>query len=150
MAENRPMDGLDLDALNVGGIDIDALIEDALKSERLVSAPLNFHRRVDERVRIAALREREAARFRFWMLSIAASACGALFVAAAVIAVTNLHVIVTNGVSGGKGTFDYYLTAVLGTSMEQYSGAYTFVASLLLAAAALGLGWLPLRRLRRG
>ncbi len=128
--------------------DIDAMIEEALKGERMLSAPLNFHRRVDERVRIAALKERERARFSFWMMSIAASACGALFIAALVIAVTNLNVIVTNGVSGGKGTFDYYLTAVFGATVETYSGAYTLVASVLLAAVALVLGWIPVRQLR--
>jgi len=128
--------------------ELDAMIEDVLKSERMLSAPLNFHRRVDERVRIAALKERERARFSFWMLSIAASACGALFLAAVAIAVTNLNVIVTNGVSGGKGTFDYYLTAVFGASVETYSGAYTLVVSVLLAAVALVLGWIPVRQLR--
>ena len=128
--------------------EIDAIIEDALKGEKMMSAPINFHRRVEERVRFAALKERERARFRFWMLSIAASACGALFIAAAALAVTNLNVIVTNGVSGGKGLFDYYLTAVFGETVESYSGAYTMIASVLLAAVALGLGWIPVRQLR--
>jgi len=127
--------------------DLDRMIEEALGSERLLSAPINFHRAVDERIRIAALKDRQRARFRFWMLSLAASACGALFLAAVAIAVTNLQVIVTNGVSGGKGTLDYYLSALLGTSADAYSGTYTLVTSVLLAAVALGLGWIPVRRL---
>ena len=130
-----------------GRIDIDAIIEEALTSERMLAAPINFHRKVEERVRIAALKERERARFRFWMLSIAASACGALFMAATLLAVTNFQGIVTNGVSGGKGTLDYYLTAVFGTSMGTYSGAYTLVTSVFLAIVALVLGWIPVRRL---
>lgn len=130
--------------------DLDELIEHALRSEPMLSAPINFHRKVEERVRIAALKEREHTRFRFWMLSLAASACGALFVAATLVAVTNFNVIVTNGVSGGKGTFDYYLTTLLGGGVETYSGSYTFMTSVLLAGVALAAGWMPLRRLMDG
>ena len=129
------------------GTELDALIEQALKSEPMLSAPINFHRAVEERVRIAALKDRERARFRFWMLSLTASACGALFIAAATLAVTNLQEIVTNGISGGKGTYDYYLTRVFGASYDTYGGAYLLGTSVLLAMVALLLGWIPVKRL---
>lgn len=127
--------------------DLDALIESALKGERMLAAPIDFHRKVEERVRIAALKERERVRFRFWMQSLVASACGALFLASSVVAVTNLQLIVTNGVSGGKGVYDYYLTQIFGASFETYGGAYTLATSVVLAGVSLVLGWSPVRRL---
>jgi len=133
-----------------GSYDIDAIIEDALNGERMMSAPINFHRAVEERVRIAALKDRERVRFRFWMQSLVASGCVALFIASTVVAVTNLQLIVTNGVSGGKGVYDYYLTLLFGTSFENYGGAYTLASSVLLAAVSLVLGWSPVRRLIGG
>lgn len=130
--------------------DIDGIIEDALKGERMLSVPINFHRTVEERVSIAALKERERARFRFWMQSLFASACLALFLASTLVAVTNLQLIVTNGVSGGKGVYDYYLTLLFGTTLENYGGSYMLATSVLLAAVSLALGWSPVRRMIGG
>jgi len=128
--------------------ELDALIEAALTDQPLLPVPASFHRKVEERIRIAALRERERSRFRFWMISIAAGFVGALSVAAAVLLVTNFQLFVTNGVSGGKGTYDY-MTTVMSQYWSGYSGTYTLVFSILLAVVVLLIGLIPARRLTR-
>ena len=119
--------------------EIDMAIEAALGNERMLVTPITLHRRVMERVRFAAMRERERVRFRFCMTSLAVALLGALATAFLVIAVTNLNVYLHYGVAGGKGQYDYLATS-LALQWTSYSGAYSLVLSLLLACGRPAAG----------
>lgn len=134
----------DFDDLLEGGDELDALIESALRTEPMLAAPMNLHRRVEERVRLIALREDEVARFRYSMLSLVVAFCGAISMAAAVIVFSNFELLLANGLPGGGGIFDRY-TVVMKQGWASYSGAYLFAASLALAAGTMLLAWIPIR-----
>ncbi|MBW7865497.1 MAG: hypothetical protein H3C30_13935 [Candidatus Hydrogenedentes bacterium] len=124
---------------------LDALIERALGEERPVPVPVTLLPGVRERLRVAALRDRERVRFRLSMLTLLLALCSALVAAFFSLWFTKLSLIASVGVSGGKGQYDYYATA-LGLLFGDYRGAYSLLASLLLAAVTLLLGVKPLRR----
>lgn len=126
--------------------EIDRAIDSALIGERMLSAPITLHRRIMERVRYAAMRERERVRFRVCMTSLAVALLAALGIAFLVISVTNLDIYIRHGVDGGKGQYDY-LAASLAQRWTVYSGAYSFLLSLLMAGGALLLGLIPLRKM---
>jgi len=127
-----------------GSIDIDAAIETALRGERFRRAPFTLRRRVEERVRIVALREREQHRFRRSMAVLAVGFLGALILVAGVVLSSNLEVLVRHGLAGGKGQYDY-LTTSMTLFWTDYRGAYSLLWSLLAAAGTLLLGLIPLR-----
>jgi hypothetical protein len=128
---------------------IDALIEDALRSEPMRPVPLTLHRRVEERVRIAALKDRERARFRFSLTSTLVALLTVIGLAGFVLVVTNLGPLLNNGVPGASGIRDWYTARMLQTWTE-YTGSYSLVTSVLMAAGTLGLAvWVPLRYFRR-
>jgi len=126
-------------------IDIDALIDQALSKEPMLRAPASLQCGVEERLRIAALRDREKMRFRLSMVTLLLALVSSLLAAGALLWFTNLSVLAKAGVSGGKGQFDYYFTALV-QSWHAYQGAYTLVLSVLLAACTLAMGWRPLRK----
>jgi len=103
---------------------------------------------VEERVRIAALRDKEKARFRYSMASLAFAFVTALGLAAMLITFTNLESFLTNGVSGGKGQYDRF-AVYMSRSWSGISGVYLLVTSMALAAGTLLLGLIPLRRITR-
>jgi len=125
--------------------DMDAFIEAALKEEPLRPVPFTLQRRVEERVRIAQLREKECQRFRYSMTSLLVGALSVVGIAVCVIAVTHFHLIMSNGVSGGWGQYDALVNSLFQT-MGDYSGAYTLVFSMFVAAGTLLLGLIPLRK----
>lgn len=124
---------------------LDALIEAALRPDEELQAPPTLVAGVSERLRIAALRDREMRRFRVSLITLLLALSSALIAAGGYLWFTKLDVIARAGVSGGKGHYDYYATA-LGLSLGDYTGAYTLVLSLLLLAATIALGVRPLRR----
>ena len=126
-------------------IDIDALIDQALSAEPLLRAPVSLQRGVEERLRIADLRDREKMRFRLSMATLLLALVSSLLAAGALLWFTNLSVLAKAGVSGGKGQFDYYATALV-QSWHAYQGAYTLVLSVILAVCTLAMGWRPLRK----
>jgi hypothetical protein len=128
--------------------ELDALIEASLRSEPMLAVPLTLHRRVEERVRIAALRERQRARFRYSMLSFSLACVGVLIFAAFLIDFTTLWLLRTNGLPGGLGLYDLYANS-LTRSAAAYSGAYSLMAAILLAGLSVVIGLLPLRRFLR-
>lgn len=130
------------------GDEMDALIESALRSEPMLSAPMHLHRRVEERVRLIALRDNEVTRFRYSMLSLAVAFCGAIGMAAAVIVFTNFELVMNTGIPGGGALFDRY-TGIMSQSWASYSGAYLFGASILLALGTMLLAWVPIRNYLR-
>ncbi len=129
-------------------LDIDALIEDVLRSENMVAAPPTLQRRVEERVRIAAMRAHERARFRYSMLTLTGAFVGALAAAAVLVSFTNLDVVISHGVSGYKGQLDYYTGAMRLSAMD-YRGAYSLILSLVGAGTTVALGLIPLGKYLR-
>lgn len=125
--------------------DIEALIDQALASEPMLRAPVSLQRGVEERLRIADLRDREKVRFRLSMATLLLALFSSLFAAGALLWFTNLSVLAKAGVSGGKGQWDYYATALV-QSWHAYQGAYTLILSVLLAVCTLAMGWRPLRK----
>jgi hypothetical protein len=125
--------------------DLDALIDQALSAEPVLRAPVTLQRGVEERLRIADLRDRELMRFRLSMATLLLALVSSLLAAGALLWFTNLSVLAKAGVSGGKGQFDYYATALV-QSWHAYQGAYTLVLSVLLAVCTLAMGWRPLRK----
>lgn len=128
--------------------ELDALIEAALRNEPMLAAPITLHRRVEERVRIAALRERQRARFRYSMLSFSLACVGVLVFAAFLIDFTTLWLLRANGLPGGLGLYDLYANSLTRTATG-YSGAYSLLAAILLACGAVLIGLVPLRRFLR-
>ncbi len=119
-------------------LNIDAIIEEALSEEPFLKAPLSLHRGVDARVRLISLREHEQRRFSVSMFTLIFLFFGNLLFAGIMLWFTNLSVLYSDGVSGGKGWFDYYATALM-LSFSGYQGAYSLVASFLLAMATFCL-----------
>lgn len=124
---------------------LDALIDAALHEEPLLPAPPGLHGKIQDRVHIAALQERERARFRNSLLS----AMGALVVilggAATVVTLTHFSHIYHHGVSGGKGLVDYYLT-LFRVSWASHVGIYALGLTLGLSAISLWSGLMLIRR----
>jgi hypothetical protein len=130
-------------------IDLDALIEEALSAEPVRSAPIDFAARVDERLRVHALIERERARFRASMATLAVAVVAIIAGAGIFVGFTHLQSVMAYGAPGAKGALDYWANEFLRVAAS-YTGAYSLAFSLLLALAALGLVVVPwqLRRMR--
>lgn len=128
--------------------ELDVLISRALADEPLLKAPASLHRGVEARLRIAHLRDHEKARFFASMTTLALVFIVSLCAAGTVLWFTSLSFLYTDGVSGGKGLLDYYLTAMT-MYFSDYQGAYTLLVSLVLGigafVAAIAMG---LRRLK--
>jgi hypothetical protein len=121
------------------------VIDTALQSEPMLTPPVFLRLRIDQRVKIAALRDHEAVRFRRTILAAGLFFLSLLAMAACLVCYTDLYVVVSRGISGGKGQFDAYAMAWR-MSCSGYGGAYSLVASLMLAVGTLLLGLLPARR----
>jgi len=130
------------------GDELDAMIESALRSEPMLTAPLNLHRKVEERVRLIALHDHEVARFRYSMLSLLVGFLGVFSLGAAVVVFTNFELLLANGFPGGGGLYDRY-AVFMSQSWSSYSGAYLFAASMSLALGTLLVAWIPLRNYLR-
>jgi len=124
--------------------DLDALIAQALGDEPMLAAPLTLHRRVEDRVRIIALKDKERARFRYTMTGFALALVASIATAAGVVVFTNFAEIMAHGVSGGRGQYDS-MFAYAQVSLTNYSGAYSMILSMCLAFGTLLLGVFPLR-----
>lgn len=126
-------------------MDLDAIIEDALRGEPLRKAPPTLHRRVVERVRFEAMRQQEQTRFRYTMATLAVGFLAIITAGVFLVLFTNLGVLMSYGVSGGKGLYDYY-SASMELSWSAYRGAYSLLLSVAGALAAVALGFIPLRK----
>lgn len=111
--------------------DLDALIEEALMEEPFLKAPLSLHRSIDARVRLISMREHEQRRFSISMLTLTLLFSASILSAGALLWFTNLSILFNDGVSGGKGWLDYYITS-LTMSFSSYQGGYSLVASFVL------------------
>lgn len=137
MAERLPSDA-----------ELDALIEAALAEEVLLPAPVGLHARVNERVRMAALQQRERARFRNALLSGFAASVGIVVAVAALVATTKFDVLLKHGISGGRGLLDSY-AATFALSWPQYWEGVVLALVLTISVATVWVGLIP-RRTRGG
>ena len=122
---------------------VDALIEAALADEPLRPVPENFQQRLAGRLRIAALLREECRRFRtaVGMAGLAAAAtvgCAVLFAAFA-----DIPGLLTHGVPGGMGLFDYLTTYAALTWSD--AGSSLVLTLVPVAAVTMVLLLVPLR-----
>ncbi|MFP4500423.1 MAG: hypothetical protein ACLFTT_05440 [Candidatus Hydrogenedentota bacterium] len=122
--------------------ELDELIESALSSEPLQSAPCDLAQRVDERLRVQALIDRERARFRTSMAMMAVAFVAIIVGGVVFVAFTHLRSLMLYGAPGAKGRFDYLVSEMLRTFGE-YTGAYSLGISLVLALGAVALLFIP-------
>jgi len=134
MAEHQPTDA-----------ELDALVEAALREGPLVPAPRSLHGRVVERVQLAALEQKERARFRNALLSGFAACMGVMTAAVAIVASTNFEILLNHGVPGGLGFWDYYRTTFEVAWPIRFDGAI-LPASMALVALSLWAGLLVIGR----
>ena len=118
--------------------DLDLLIEEALAGEPLLQAPSSLQENIEARLDIAELRENEEPRFCSSMTAPLFILVGALAAAALSLWFTNLSVLYSEGLSGGKGLWDYYMTA-LHMSFSSYQGSYSFVGAIIFSIGAVVL-----------
>ncbi len=127
---------------------LDELIDSALASEPLRATPLGMARRVEDRLRIAALMEQEQQRFRYSMGMTLLAFVGAIVAAGWFVALTNLQTVIAYGMPGALGTYDYYATSMT-YAWRGDTSFYTLGASVLLAIGTLLLGFMLPRRVTR-
>ncbi len=124
--------------------ELDALIEAALAEEVLLPVPRDLHARVCERVQLAALQQRELARFRNALLSGFAASVGVVATLAALVLFTKFDVLLKHGISGGQGLMDSY-AATFALSWPYYLEVFALALVLGLGGATLWAGLMPLR-----
>ena len=127
---------------------LDELIDSTLASEPLRAAPLGMARRVEDRLRIAALMEQEQHRFRYSMGMTLLAFVGAIVATGWFVALTNLQTVIAYGMPGALGTYDYYATSMT-YAWRGDTSFYTLGASVLLAIGTLLLGFMLPRRVTR-
>ncbi len=124
--------------------ELDALIEAALAEEVLLPVPMGLRARIDERVRLTALQQRERARFRNTLLSGFAASVGVVVALSALVAITKFEVLLKHGISGGQGLMDSY-AATFALSWPQYWEILSLTLFLALGVASLWVGLIPWR-----
>ena len=124
--------------------ELDALIEAALAEEVLLPVPVGLHARVNERVRLAALQQRERVRFRNALLSGFAASVGIVVAVAALVATTKFDVLLKHGISGGRGLLDSY-AATFALSWPQYWEGLILSLVLTIGVATVWVGFIPWR-----
>lgn len=130
-------------------VELDALIETALRDQPLMRAPVDFSRKVEERVNILLLQEREKARFRAGMAVMTVSVLVTVLTAALVVWFTHLSLVWANGTAGNGGQMDAW-RASWWMALSGYRGAYTLLFSVLIGVTTfIILGFTPYGRFRR-
>lgn len=123
---------------------LDALIEAALSEDVFLPVPVGLQEKINERIQLAALQQREQTRFRNAMLTGLAAAVGVVSALVAIVASTKFDVLLKHGVSGGQGLLDYY-TATFALAWPQYMDGLVFALLLCLGTATVSAGLLPWR-----
>jgi len=125
---------------NTNHSNLDALIEQALVDEPMQPIPAGFHGRLDERLRIASIIDRERQRLRFNVIT-----GGVLFVAVA-FALVGLPLVayfqgwLVSSVPGGMGFFDLAVSrvATLGFATVGTTAAVVAVGAVVASLAVAG------------
>ncbi|MBL7645826.1 MAG: hypothetical protein JNK74_06500 [Candidatus Hydrogenedentes bacterium] len=124
--------------------ELDALIEAALAEDVVLPVPRDLHARVCERIQLAALQQRELARFRNALLSGFAASVSIIATLAALVLFTKFDVLLKHGISGGQGLLDSY-AATFALSWPYYLEAFALALVLGLGGATVWAGLMPLR-----
>jgi hypothetical protein len=124
--------------------ELDALIEAALAEEVVLPVPAGLHARINERVRLASLQQRERVRFRNALLSGFAASVGVVAGVAFLVATTKFDVLLKHGISGGRGLMDSY-AATFALSWPQYWEGIILSLVLMIVVATACAGLAPLR-----
>jgi hypothetical protein len=126
--------------------DIDRFIEDALKNEPLRAVPTGFHRRVEERVRVASLANHERRGFHSRVLASVILFAMIGFTVVLVPALAFFQGWTVRALPGAMGYFDY-LTVFVVQSWGEILVAVAAGTGILAVAA---LVWMVIPALRRG
>ncbi len=115
--------------------DLDALIEQALAEEPMQPVPAGFHGRLDERLHIASIVDRERQRLRFSVASGSILLVAVAFGLVGLPAIAHFQGWLVNSIPGGMGYVDL---AVSRFATVGVSGSAT-TAIVVAAAGILGL-----------
>ncbi|MDZ4859695.1 MAG: hypothetical protein SGI88_12000 [Candidatus Hydrogenedentes bacterium] len=126
--------------------DLDQIIVDALKSEPLRAVPTGLHRRIEERVRVAAFASQERRGFQTRLWASAALFAMVGFTLVLVPALAFFQGWNVRALPGAMGYFDY-LTVFFLQSWGQIAVAVASGAGVLAFAAVV---WMVAPMLRRG
>lgn len=123
---------------------LDDFIEAALKSDPVRSVPLGFRRRIEEKVRVLMLIERERRRFRNCVAAGLVVGLALVMSGAIVATLSGLPGMIADTVPGARGYYDF----VVSQWALRWPG---IAAAVLLALAAVAgvLTWSEVRLLRR-
>ena len=116
---------------------MDRMIEEALRSEPMRAVPAGFHARMENRLQVTALVQRERQGYRFRMMATAALLAVLGFVVVGVPVIAYLQGATVQSVPGAMGYFDYLVVSAV-QSWEVI--AIAVGASLLVAVAAALFG----------
>lgn len=92
--------------------ELDALIESTLQDEALMPVPAHMHVRIAERIQLAAMQQKERIRFRNTLLTGFVGSVGIVALGTSLVILTNFHILLEHGISGGLGLLDYYRTTL--------------------------------------
>jgi hypothetical protein len=132
---------MDLNNMN----DLDRFIEDALKSEPMRPVPAGFHKRVEERVRVAAMASRERRGFQSRIVASVVLFAMVGFTVVVVPALAFFQGWTFRALPGAMGYLDYMMVFAAQSWMEILV-AVSIGAGILAAAA---IAWLVIPMLRR-
>ena len=117
--------------------EMDVLIEEALRSEPMRPVPAGFHARMENRLQVTALVQRERQGYRFRMMATAALLAVLGFVVLGVPVIAYMQGAVVQSVPGAMGYFDYLIVYAV-QSWEMI--AFAAGVSLLVAVAVVLFG----------
>jgi hypothetical protein len=123
---------------------LDDFIEAALKSDAVRSVPLGFRRRIEEKVRVLMLIERERRRFRNCVAAGIAGALALVLSGAIAATLSGLPGTIADSVPGARGYYDF----VVSQWALRWPGIAAS-AALTLCIVVGALAWSETRLLRR-
>lgn len=115
--------------------DLDTLIEQALAEEPMQPVPAGFHGRLDERLRIASIVDRERQRLRFSVVTGSVLFAAVAFALVVLPAIAYFQGWLVNTVPGGMGYLDLAMSRVATVGL---AGNGT-IATVVAATVVLGL-----------
>ena len=117
--------------------ELDGRIDAALREEELRDVPAGFHRRVQERLRMAALLRREQRRFRLCMTATGAIAGALLLVGGIAWFMGDLPGAVARSIPGALGFYDHLVAVLTRHWPRMAAGVFGFTLVLGVAVFLL-------------
>ncbi|MCC6153479.1 MAG: hypothetical protein IT367_06950 [Candidatus Hydrogenedentes bacterium] len=132
---------MDLNNMN----DLDRYIEDALKGEPMRPVPTGFHKRVEERVRVAAIASRERRWFHSRMIASVILFAMIAFTVVIVPALAFFQGWTVRALPGAMGYLDYMMVF----ASQSWPEILLAVGFGVIVVAAAAIAWLVVPMLRR-